>query len=512
MLLFRSLPFLGESLSSWRQRIGQDNGYWRYPRPPYTSVNLDPDRLRNDEEAEWISRLTGLEAAQILALTLDVAASSISDNAPSSKVRWAITPRQDLTHRCGPMYCPRCLATDEVPYFRISWRLAHQAYCPIHRIYFVDSCFRCQGAAWPSSQRNTKLKRWLTLRYCQNCGEDLAAQPVLCVEAKIDEVPLADSIDIKSYWDGVHALCQLMLRTSGRALAFSGELPLVLGQTADLQSWQRIEEVSLITRFRIVQNSRSLLVDWPVHFERAALKAGLSKVSFSGQSVPAWMKLTIDSRLAQRRRNQFSHSHIMSTIEDEIARSGTASKSKIRRILGVSDNAVLNSIMSQRFRASHAELSQMVGHFQAAIAGSRIGRSMLESLRRDYLIFLLSALSGTPVKEVCGWAIEDVHRVLDSNLTSTDQEDAARLQMRAEANNELIAYKANRDTFNKCISEQFFLSRFGAPLAEHSIRARVCFLMRDRFDTNLVRSIDVFTSSLKQAAKTVPTTPPGAAG
>ena len=340
----------------------------------------------------------------------------------------------------------------------------------------------------------------------------MAAQPVLCVEAQIDEIPLVDSIDIKSYWDGVHALCQLMLRTSGRALALSGDLPLVLCQATGLQSWHRIEDASLITRFRIVQNSRSLLVDWPTCFVSAALKAGLSKVSFSGQSLPAWMKLIIDSRLVQRRRNQFSHSHIMSTIEDEIARSGTTSKSKIRRILGVSDNVVLNAIMSQRFRASHAELSQMVDHFRAAVAGSPTGRSMLESLRRDYLIFLLSALSGTPVKEVCGWAIEDVHRVLDSNLTSTDQEDAAKLHMRAEANNELIAYKANRDTFNKCGSEQFFLSRFGAPLAEHSIRARVCFLMKDRFDKNLVRSIDVFTSSLKQAAKTVPAPPPGKAG
>lgn len=334
----------------------------------------------------------------------------------------------------------------------------------------------------------------------------MTAQPVESVEAQIDEVPLVDCIDIKAYWDGVHTLCQLMLRTSGRTLAFGRELPLALAQTTELKSWHRIEEVSLTTRRRIVQNSRSLLVDWPVCFERAALKAGLSKVSFSGQNLPAWMKLTIDSRLVQRRRNPFSHSHIMSTIKDEIARSGTTSKSKIRRILGVSDNAVLNSIMAQRFRAGHAELSQMVDHFRAAVAGSQKGRSILGSLRRDYLIFLLSALSGTPVKEVCGWSLEDIHRVLDSKLVATDQE-AAKLVL-AEAKVELVLYKAIRENINKRSSKHFFLSRFGAPLAEHRIRARVSFLMMDRFDKNLFRSIDVFTNALQPDARTVPTTPP----
>lgn len=54
-------------------------------------------------------------------------------------------------------YCPRCLETDLVPYWRWTWRLKHFEICPKHKIKLLDSCQSCG--------RRINIKKNLDKRY-----------------------------------------------------------------------------------------------------------------------------------------------------------------------------------------------------------------------------------------------------------------------------------------------------------------------------------------------------------
>lgn len=42
-------------------------------------------------------------------------------------------------------YCPRCLASDNQPYFRRRWRLAPFVVCLAHRTMLLDRCWNCSS-------------------------------------------------------------------------------------------------------------------------------------------------------------------------------------------------------------------------------------------------------------------------------------------------------------------------------------------------------------------------------
>jgi len=70
-------------------------------------------------------------------------------------------------------YCPLCLRSDAIPYYRTSWRLASNWLCQKHRCIMHDDCPFCQKPLfWDYRPRNRI--RILDLRKCHHCGEDLS--------------------------------------------------------------------------------------------------------------------------------------------------------------------------------------------------------------------------------------------------------------------------------------------------------------------------------------------------
>jgi hypothetical protein len=484
----------GESLSSWRQRVGQENGYWKYPMRANRGGYLDPDRIHGKDELRWLSELTKITDIDISRLTLDAAVTLISNTSQPSKPRWAISAREDVTTRAGPMCCPLCLASDAIPYFRIHWRLAHISYCEIHQTRLIDRCPVCNGSLWPSPIRSPKMKPWLSLRHCQFCGEDLAGQVVRLRPShqQRNVIPVFESeIDQKSYWDGVHTLCQLMLRKAGHNLASSDYMANKTTCTHGLISWRHIEEVPLQPRAKVVSNCEDLLHDWPKKFVTIALATGISKVSFSGLELPAWLTDVVESQLVVRRRNRYSREFIQGIIAAEASRHGIISKAKIRRSLGVVENSVLNKLISQRRRAGTCELMQMLNLFRLEIASTSSERSKLTSLLRDYLIFLLSVISQTPVLEVCQWSRQRCFNAIETALNDMRSEFFA-IVVR-EAQHLLGTYQSTNPTNDSSHTGYYFVTRFGLPVADHSVRRRVSAMMKFRFKPDLWQSVDVFT-------------------
>lgn len=73
-------------------------------------------------------------------------------------------------------YCPACLRSDEIPYFRQSWRLASAYICPIHKLILRDSCHSCNHRIdlRNCSHKNSDFEYQKNIViYCTNCFESL---------------------------------------------------------------------------------------------------------------------------------------------------------------------------------------------------------------------------------------------------------------------------------------------------------------------------------------------------
>ncbi len=491
MLLFRLPPLPQESLSSWRQRVGHENGYWKYPRFASSGGHLDPDRLRGEKETEWLTALTTIRSDIISKLSLDSEVARISNRPTSTKLRWAISAREIVGKRAGPMCCPLCLASDPVPYFRIEWRLANITHCAIHSVPLKDHCSACGGALWPSPIRLTTMRRWLTLGHCQICGDELASQPIGSEEVDNWSAPsfrLQYQLGSGSYWDGFHTLSQLLLRKSGAALHRSPYVPHPIDTALD-SAWRHIEEVPLHARVLVLNNCAALLENWPASFILAAKATGISKVSFSGLDLPSWMDEIVDAHLVIRRRNQFSPEYIQDKINAELLLNDEPSKARIRRSLGVVENSVLNRLMFQRRRAHKGELLEMMRLFRLELEHTSAERCKLSSLWRDYLIFLLSVSSQTPVMDICRWSRSQCLAALDFEFDVME-----RALAKNEARNVMKVYESMCAPHNAHASDPFFTSRFKMPLADHGVRQRVSGMMKLKFAPELWRSVDVFTT------------------
>jgi len=79
----------------------------------------------------------------------------------------------------GLAFCPACLAEDEEPYFRLSWRVAFYTFCPYHDILMYDHCPNCSA---PVVFQRTELGKYEVEEFeplcvCHRCSFDLRNAP-----------------------------------------------------------------------------------------------------------------------------------------------------------------------------------------------------------------------------------------------------------------------------------------------------------------------------------------------
>jgi hypothetical protein len=102
-------------------------------------------------------------------------------------------------------YCPRCLKTDEQPYFRRAWRFSFIAVCLEHGCSLHDRCWHCQEPVDPLKQRIVQSEP-----HCAICGVRLSdAKEIGAYEARSRQFALMDLLSyIESHLDvderGVH--------------------------------------------------------------------------------------------------------------------------------------------------------------------------------------------------------------------------------------------------------------------------------------------------------------------
>ena len=82
--------------------------------------------------------------------------------------------------RPAMQFCPLCLAQDEFPYYRRSWRLALSTFCTVHDTMLHECCPKCQAPVM--FHRQELGDRWTSkiasFTLCTSCGYDLVLAPL----------------------------------------------------------------------------------------------------------------------------------------------------------------------------------------------------------------------------------------------------------------------------------------------------------------------------------------------
>lgn len=125
--------------------------------------------------------------------------------------------------RPGLQFCPRCLAEDPDPYFRLPWRLGFVTTCCRHGCILRETCPRCDE---PVNFHRVVLTA--PLWTCWHCGFDLRAaatsvadSDVLAFQATLGEVVLAGFAPMGRYGP-VHSLAFFVILRQLTRLVASG--------------------------------------------------------------------------------------------------------------------------------------------------------------------------------------------------------------------------------------------------------------------------------------------------
>lgn len=173
--LFVPKPLEDELLSSWLTRMAI-----KHRRVLSTFLSLfvrnngheiskvDIDFLYNEKFFDSLVSKSNLSKKEILGLSLRSEEGYLftcNDCLyPPKQIRKLTNKR---THN-GLMYCSKCLAEDNIPYFRKKWRYNFYNACPKHKIFLTDRCWKCYEKI-----NLSKIKHFKELCFCFECERDL---------------------------------------------------------------------------------------------------------------------------------------------------------------------------------------------------------------------------------------------------------------------------------------------------------------------------------------------------
>jgi len=515
MFLLRPRPLPDESLSSWRQRLGFANGFWRFPLPPGRRSLADPDRLPNLQEQCWLSEHCGIDQSELAELSLEARLGPYQTTPVfSPRLRWAL-PIGDkrLQPQSGPMFCPDCFRTDETPFFRVYWRYAFLTECPVHHTPLLDKCPECQMPVWPTNLKLlTREKPWHSFTSCPICGFNLKKSPpqppsgvstndtlwkMVASNTVAPEFPHIKSLP--SFFDGLWSLCQLLLRGSNNSVLTYFPTELGAPPTFEIDV-AVIESLDVQLRRQLLVRAFWLMEDWPNRFLTITKRAGISKYIFSPTAAvnPPWLTKTVNEHLALRNRD-ITLNDVRMAINNLQDKQKPISKRAIRHLLEVSESKAIDSVLSRRNHANVDELMTLLRKFESQLAIVSDSRDQKATLLRDYLIFILSILKQSSIEDICTLSAGEVEQLIAEPFKTEPTKLEMEMVLKGRARSLNVEYGSH--TRPKLLNGRppsccWFIGREGKIFAGHSLRERIAKLMRKNFSEDLWHSCDVFIHTL----------------
>lgn len=168
-------PILGESPSSWLHRLSMLHGTGTTPLLRSMGIQRigDPDVTLTTEDFFTLVRETEVSEDSVVHF---------------SAIYQYLRPErfQPLLHRAKRRaaygFCSTCLAEDEIPYLRTTWRFVDWTICPKHHIRIQRKCFACDGSI--RAVRPCRSTYGGSLCFCSDCDNDLRLAPVEALSDK----------------------------------------------------------------------------------------------------------------------------------------------------------------------------------------------------------------------------------------------------------------------------------------------------------------------------------------
>jgi transposase-like protein len=260
--------------------------------------------------------------------------------------------------RFGLQYCPSCLVSDEVPYFRRHWRLAFVVLCPTHRVLLLDRCQKC-GAAVSYERQSAKSltynKLWI-LTQCHECSTDLrewasdrysnavdAAELEFQASLEVTlrrgwiQLPNNGAVYSHLFFSGLyHMISRLIDGQIGSRLQTALRQNYGINLPIDFSTGQKIllERLDVVQRRGLLHAVNRLLQDWPdrfVEFCRANHLASHLLIR-SKRPVPFWYWRVVREQLTKTAR-PISREEVLSILNYLCKGGGKLSLQDLNRFL-----------------------------------------------------------------------------------------------------------------------------------------------------------------------------------
>ncbi|QOW45666.1 MULTISPECIES: TniQ family protein [Acinetobacter] len=291
-------PLNDELFSSWFSRLAFDNmskvhsfAVEIFGRSyGYSFWSRDVDCFIDQEHLLKISKRTGINVTEIFETTIKSYEGVLFTNLNRGFNRWILPC--GIYHRTRKTnwiaYCPLCIAADQTPYFRKSWRLSFSLVCPIHHIHMLDSCPKCNYPINVFRQELGTRSKYIvnSIVECAYCKFDLRNSNIRLIEL-IDFKIIQNLFDLIkkhtwgwwylkqsrnilpysfAYYDVIHYLCSFLNSKVGMPLYREALIGLNLDESLCLQNRKnQVFEVRRIEeRFNLLVSTIWLLENWPI--------------------------------------------------------------------------------------------------------------------------------------------------------------------------------------------------------------------------------------------------------
>lgn len=176
----------GESLSSWlvRSTLQSYMDYFSlissFPNYFNSSDFYDignVDFLGSLRLFKYLSKVTGFNLKTIKQMSLfdinewmDKRLENFYNKLDINEFRILWKTKGIYNYEVGLRYCPLCLKTDILPYFRKKWRLRYISFCFEHNCYLEERCPKCNGLI------ESYTLEWgaFNIKHCSKCTADLS--------------------------------------------------------------------------------------------------------------------------------------------------------------------------------------------------------------------------------------------------------------------------------------------------------------------------------------------------
>lgn len=436
--LVRPEPFSDESLSSWRQRTAWANGYRLFPVNDNRTRRTDPDCELGLEETAWLSDLTRCPHEQIRSMFIRSKPSMRSLNADRDRHLLWVTHSKPVAGMGahGAMYCPDCLKSDRVPYFRWHWRLALLNECPLHRTRNLDQCPNCERPPWPAGAGvNSHIDpSFQNFGVCWACGFHLSegprsVHPAQCTEQLFDQINSPTwtlgqtTVSAQDALLCLRTVCHLFLRNRPREqIALSGGewAKTASSLSADVGATNSIENIPVADRSFLVPVAFSIIHSWPDSFLEFAKECRISRAHFNGSEslMPTWMSETVDNHLAKQNRN-VNPDVLLKAVQDWTEKhERTPRKTDIRKLLRWQGINGMRAAFPRRSIASQLEWEHLLVeiHLQGTESSLRSDRRI--AYLRDILMLTICALLRRSIKDVSAMPLDTIRALMNSSGAS----------------------------------------------------------------------------------------------